>query len=247
MKFGVGQPVRRFEDLSLITGRGHYTDDIHLPGMALAYVLRSPQAHAAIRSLDAAAARGMPGVLLVLTGTDVNAEGLGDVPCLSPLRIATARPRTRRRGRSWRRPRCATSASRSPWWSPRRSPRRATPPRRSSSTTRHLPAVADARAAIEPGAPQLFDGIPGNLVFDWDNDTSDFAATDAAFASAARVTTLELVNNRVVANSMEPRNAIGAWDAASGRPALYTATQGSAFRARSASREVLKLPKEKVR
>ena len=99
-----------------------------------------------------------------------------------------------------------------------------------------LPAVTDARAALEQGAPQLFDGIPGNLVFDWDNDTSDFAATDAAFAKAAHVTTLELVNNRVVANSMEPRNAIGDWDAAAGRPVLYTAHAGLAFRARSAGR-----------
>ena len=110
-----------------------------------------------------------------------------------------------------------------------------------------LPAVTDARAALEQGAPQLFDGIPGNLVFDWDNDTSDFAATDAAFAKAAHVTTLEIVNNRVVANSMEPRNAIGDWDAAAGRPVLYTGTQGSHFVRDPLAEAVLKVPKEKLR
>ena len=110
-----------------------------------------------------------------------------------------------------------------------------------------LPAVTDARAALEKGAPQLFDGIPGNLVFDWDNDTSDFAATDAAFAKAAHVTTLEIVNNRVVANSMEPRNAIGDWDAAGGRPVLYTGTQGSHFVRDPLAEAVLKIPKEKLR
>ena len=85
MKFGIGQPMRRDEDLRLVTGQGRYTDDIVLPRMAHAFVLRSPIAHARIKRLDAAAARRMPGVLLVLTGEDVRADGLGDVPCTAPL------------------------------------------------------------------------------------------------------------------------------------------------------------------
>src|ERR1041385_511855 len=85
MKFGVGQPVRRFEDQSLITGTGLYTDDIHLDKAAQAYVVRARVAHANIRKIDTAAARNMPGVLLVLTGEDVKADGLGDVPCHAPL------------------------------------------------------------------------------------------------------------------------------------------------------------------
>src|SRR6478672_29970 len=103
------------------------------------------------------------------------------------------------------------------------------------------------RAAFEIGAPQLFNSIPGNLVFDWDNETSDFAAVDAAFAKAAHVTTLELVNNRVVVNAMEPRNAIGDYDATSGRLVLYSATQGSHFVRDPLAEAVLKLPKEKLR
>ena len=98
-----------------------------------------------------------------------------------------------------------------------------------------------------PGAPQLFDHIPGNIVFDWDNDTGDAKATDAAFAKAARVVTLDLVNNRVVVNSMEPRNAIADYDAASGRSTLYTATQGAHFVRDPLAEIVLKMPKDKLR
>ena len=121
------------------------------------------------------------------------------------------------------------------------------PPRRSKLDYEQLPAVTAAKAALAPGAPQLFDHIPGNLVFDWDNDMGDAKATDAAFAEANRVVTLELVNNRVVANSMEPRNAIADYDAASGRSTLYTATQGPHFVRDPLAEAVLKIPKEKLR
>ena len=110
-----------------------------------------------------------------------------------------------------------------------------------------LPAVTDAKEAAAPSAPQLFDHIPGNIVFDWDNDLGDAKATDAAFAKAARVVTIELVNNRVVANSMEPRNAIGDYDPASDRSTLYTATQGPHFVRDPLAELVLKLPKDKLR
>ena len=110
-----------------------------------------------------------------------------------------------------------------------------------------LPAAVDVRAAMASGATPLFEQIPNNVVFDWDNDTSDFAATDAAFARAAHVTALEMINNRVVVNSMEPRNAIGDYDAAAGRPVLYTATQGSHFVRDPLAENVLKIPKEKLR
>src|SRR5438093_10753720 len=98
MKFGIGQPMRRHEDLRLITGRGRYTDDIILPRMTHAFVLRAPVAHAHIKRIDVAAARRMRGVLLVATGEDVRADGLGDVPCMVPLvnRDGTARHDTPR-------------------------------------------------------------------------------------------------------------------------------------------------------
>src|SRR5262245_8141393 len=247
MKFGVGQPIRRVEDQNLITGQGRYTDDIQLEKAARAVVLRAQVAHANIRKLDVTTARKMPGVLLILTGDDVKADGLGDLPCTAPLNSRDGKPR-----HDTPRPALAIGKVR----------HLGQPVALVIAETllqaqdaaeaieidyEMLPAVTDGRAALESGAPQLFDGIPGNLVFDWDNDTSDFAATDAAFAKAAHVTTLEIINNRVVVNSMEPRNAIGDWDSAAGRPVLYTATQGSHFVRDPLAEAVLKIPKEKLR
>ena len=93
MKFGIGQPVRRYEDLRLITGRGRYTDDVILPNTARAFVLRSPVAHGRLRRVDAAAARQMPGVLVVATGTEVQAEELGNLACQTPLNNSDGTPR----------------------------------------------------------------------------------------------------------------------------------------------------------
>jgi len=247
MKFGVGQPVRRFEDQTLITGNGRYTDDIKLDRMTQAYVLRAQVAHANIKKIDTTAARTMPGVLLVLTGEDVKADGLGDVPCHAPLNNRDGSPR-----RDTPRPALATGKVRHVGQPVALVVAETLAQAQDAAEAiqidyEQLPSVTDARAALQKGAPQLFDGIPGNLVFDWDNDTSDFAAVDAAFAKAAHVTRLEIINNRVVANSMEPRNAIGDYDAASGRPVLYTATQGSHFVRDPLAEAVLKVPKEKLR
>ena len=93
MKFGIGQPVRRYEDLRLITGQGRYTDDVTLPHTAHAFVLRSPVAHARLRRLDAAAARQMPGVLFVATGAEVQTDGLGNLACQTPLNNNDGTPR----------------------------------------------------------------------------------------------------------------------------------------------------------
>src|SRR6516162_1705798 len=247
MKFGVGQPVRRHEDFRLIRGQGRYTDDIALPRMTYAFVLRAPVAHARIARMDVGAARTMPGVLFVVSGDDVRAEGLGDIPCTTPLVGRDGKPR-------------------------HDTPR----PALAQGTVRHvgqpvalvvaetyaqardaaevivvdydtLPAVTDAKAATEAGAPQLFEHIPNNIVFDWDNDVGDAKATDAAFAKATRVVALELVNNRVVVNSMEPRNAVADYDPASGRSTLYTGTQGPHFVRDQLAEPVLNLPKDKVR
>src|SRR5262245_47601563 len=215
--------------------------------MTQAFVLRSQVAHAKIRKLDVAAARKMPGVLLVLTGDDVEADGLGDVPCHAPLNNRDGSPR-----HDTPRPALAIGKARHVGQPVALVVAEALAQARDAGDAieidyEQLPSVTDARAALEIGAPQLFNSIPGNLVFDWDNETSDFAAVDAAFAKAAHVTTLELVNNRVVVNAMEPRNAIGDYDATSGRLVLYSATQGSHFVRDPLAEAVLKLPKEKLR
>ena len=247
MKFGIGQPLRRYEDVRLVTGKGRYTDDIALPRMAFAAVLRSPVAHARLVKVDAAAARKLPGVLLVLTGDDVKADGLGDVPCLHPLTSRDGKPR-----HDTPRPVLAIGKVRHVGQPVAFVVAETLAQARDAAEAveveyDELPAVVESRAAIAPGAPQVFDHIPGNVIFDWDNDMTDAKATNAAFAKAKRITRLEIVNNRVVANSMEPRNAIGDYDPSSDRSTLYTTTQGPHFVRDPLAEMILKIGKGKLR
>jgi carbon-monoxide dehydrogenase large subunit len=247
MKFGIGQPVRRHEDLRLITGQGRYTDDITLPRMTHAYVLRSPVAHARIKRIDVAAARRLPDVLLVATGEDIRADGLGDVPCTVPLVSRDGKPR-----HDTPRPVLALDKVRHVGQPVALIVAETLAAARDAAEAidvdyDQLPAVTEVKDASAPSAPRLFEHIPGNVVFDWDNDMGDAKATDAAFAKAARVVALELTNNRIVVNSMEPRNAIGDYDPAAGRSTLYTATQGPHFVRDPLAEIVLKLPKDKLR
>ena len=247
MKFGIEQPVRRHEDLRLSSGRGRYTDDISLPRMAHAVVLRSNVAHAQLKRVDAAAARGMPGVVLVATGDDLRADGLGDIPCVTPLVNRDGTPR-----HDTPRPALAVGKVRHVGQPVALVVAETLPAARDAAEAiqidyEPLPAVTEAKDAIAAGAPQLFDSIAGNIVFDWDNDKGDAKATDAAFAQAAHVVRLELVNNRVAVNSMEPRNAVADYDSDSGRSTLYTATQGPHFVRDPLAELVLKIPKDKLR
>jgi aerobic carbon-monoxide dehydrogenase large subunit len=247
MKFGIGQPVRRHEDLRLITGHGRYTDDIALPRTAHAFVVRAPVAHARITRIDVAAARRIPGVLFVATGEDVRADGLGDVPCLVPLANRDGTPR-----HDTPRPLLTLGKVRHAGQPVAFVVAETLVAARDAAEAievdyEPLPVVTDAKEAIAPDAPQLFDHVPGNLVFDWDNDLGDAKATDAAFAKAKHVVSLDLINNRVVANSMEPRNAIADYDPASGRSTLYTATQGPHFVRDPLADALLKIPKEQLR
>src|SRR5215469_5234681 len=245
MKFGIGQPVRRVEDLRLITGQGLYTDDIVVPQTAQAFVLRAPVAHAAIKRIDTAKARAMPGVLLVAAGEDL-AE-LGDVPCVTPLNNRDGSPR-----HDTPRPLLAQGKVRHVGQPVALVVAETLAAARDAAEAIDveydpLPSVTDAKAATAAAAPQLFDHISGNIVFDWDNDMGDAKATDAAFAAAAHVVALELINNRVVVNSMEPRNALADYDPQSGRSTLYTATQGPHFVRDPLAELVLKMPKDMLR
>jgi aerobic carbon-monoxide dehydrogenase large subunit len=173
MKFGIGQPVRRYEDLRLITGRGRYTDDVTLPRMAHAFVLRAPVAHAVIKRVDAAAARRMPGILFVATGDDVRADGLGDVPCTVPLTNRDGTPR-----HDTPRPVLAFGKVRHVGQPVALVVAETLAAARDAAEAieveyESLPAVTEAKDAIAAGAPLLFDHIPGNVVFDWDNDAGD--------------------------------------------------------------------------
>jgi carbon-monoxide dehydrogenase large subunit len=227
-QFGFGQSVKRKEDPRLLTGRGRYIEDLHLAGECHAVFLRSPHAHAAIRSLDTAAALEAPGVLAVLTGTDLQADGIGGVPCdfdlpsfpprpgtpvpfIQPPYPALAQERVRYVGES-----VALILAES-----------AVEARDAAELIEidyeSLPAVTDVTAAAGPEAPQLWPQAPGNIAFTWDAGTQE--ATKAAFVKAHRVVSAELTNARIIMAALETRGALAEYDAATQRFTFHTASQ----------------------
>jgi len=226
VQFGIGQPVRRKEDQRFITGAGRYLDDIRLPREAYAHVLRSPHAHARITSIDVAAAKAEPGVIAVLTGADAEADGIAPIPCLAPIPIkpgTAAQNFPRRALLATERVRfvgdgVALVVAETPAAAKDAAERIAV-------EYEGLPAVTDLAAAARDGAPQIWPEAPGNLNFTWED--GDKAKTDAAFARASRIVEIDVVNSRVVPNSMEPRGAIGVHDAAEDSYTLYASSQGA--------------------
>ena len=243
-QFGVGQPVRRLEDERLLTGAGRYTDDIALPGQAHGFVVRSPIAHAVIGRLDVAAARAAPGVLGVYTAAELEAGGVGTIKCIAL-----------QKGKDG-------VLMQNPPWAPLAGER-----------VRHvgdpvafvvaetlaqardaaelieidydaLPAVVETAAALLPDAPLVHETLPSNLALDF--ALGDEAGVAAAFAQAARVARVEIVNNRLVVNSLEPRGALAEYDAASGRFTLTSGNQGI-FRLRGQVAAILGVPEDAVR
>jgi carbon-monoxide dehydrogenase large subunit len=244
-KFALGQSVTRFEDVALVQGRGRYADDVRLENELHAYVLRSPHAHAAIRRIDTTAARTAPGVLAVLTGADVKADGLGDIPCMIPVTNPDGTPRG-----ETPRPLLAIGRVRHVG-DPVALVVADTLPRAKDAAElievdyEPLPAVADTHGATKPGAPLVWPEVKGNVCFEL--AYGDAKAVDAAFKRAARIVKLELENNRLVANPLEPRVAVADYDPATGRSTLYTPTQGPHVIHGQLTDAILKLDKEKVR
>jgi carbon-monoxide dehydrogenase large subunit len=243
--FGIGQPVRRREDKRFITGAGCFTDDINLAGQAYACILRSHHAHARIRAIDTSAAKAAPGVLAVYTIDDLDAEGYGEIPTqakvpgragsemFAPTRPVLARGTVRYVGNP-----VAYIVAESHEAA------------RDAAELIHidyedLPAVINLTAAHAAGAPLLYPEHGSNLCVHW--ESHDGAAVEAAFAKAATIVSLDFVNNRVVGSPMEPRVAIGDWDAANEQYILHSPTQGVIRVQNSLANNVLKVPKEKLR
>ncbi|MFG1223094.1 xanthine dehydrogenase family protein molybdopterin-binding subunit [Xanthobacter wiegelii] len=217
----IGAAVRRKEDHRFITGKGRYTDDLDRPGQAYAYFIRSPYAHARIRHLDATTAKTMPGVVDVLTGADLAADGLGDLICGwmihskdgSPMKMgshpALAKEKVRYVGdhvavviaETLNQAKDAALAVEVEY--------------------ELLPAVADLGTATD--GEQIHDCAPRNTAFEW--ELGDKAATEAAFARAAKVTSIDIVNNRLAPNAIEPRAAIGEYDSGDEAYTLWTTSQ----------------------
>jgi len=220
---GIGASVRRKEDQRFITGNGNYLDDMNRVGQAHGYFLRSPHAHAKINSINLDAAKAAPGVVDIFLGTDMAADGIGGLICGWGINSKDGTPHN-------------------------------APPHNSMAidAVRHvgdqvafviadtlqqakdaselidvdyseLPAVTDISKALAAGAPQIHEEAPGNQCYDW--ELGDKAAVDAAFANAHSISKIDLINNRVAPNPMEPRAALGEYDMGSEELTLYTTSQ----------------------
>src|SRR5258708_2432699 len=241
----IGTPVRRREDYRFLTGQATDTDDINRPGQLYAYILRSSHANARITGVDIGAAAKAAGIAAVYTGKDLEADGVGGLPC------------------GWQ----IHSKDGSPMQEPPH-------PVLAFDRVRHVgdpvavviadtlghardaselikvdyaiePSVTNATEALKPGAPLVFAEVPGNVCYDW--QLGDLAATDAALKSAVRVVKLDLINNRLVPNAMEPRAAIGDFDRATGEHTLYTTSQNPHVIRLLMGAFVLHIPEAKLR
>ena len=243
-KYGVGQPVRRKEDDTLVRGKGKYTDDFNLPGQAYAWIVRSSHAHGIIRGIDTAAAKAMPGVLGVWTGTDLAAANYGPFTCGLPLKSRDGSPllqtnRTALMSDKVRYVGDPVAFVVAETLAQARDAAEAV-----GLDIDPLPAVTNAEEATKPGAPQLYDHIPNNVALDY--HFGDAAKVDAAFAAAAHVTKLDIVNTRVAVVAMEPRAALASYDKSSERYTIQVPTQGVAGNRVNLAKNILKVPNDKV-
>jgi carbon-monoxide dehydrogenase large subunit len=244
-KFGIGQSVRRKEDVRLLTGTGLYTDDINRENQAWMVVLRSPHAHAKILSINTDAAKAAPGVVTVLTGHDAKADGLGLFPVMVEVPGKDGKP----------------------LWCPERHILQTEAVRFVGdpvaiviAETRAeaqdaaemievdydiLPSITDTATALDDGAPVIWPERGSNLCVHWSNGRE--AQAEAAFAKAAKIVSVDLVNNRLVGNPMEPRVALGEYDPAQDHYTLHSPTQGVVRVRESLAKFIFKLPKEQVR
>jgi carbon-monoxide dehydrogenase large subunit len=220
---GIGASVKRKEDRRFLLGKGNYVDDMVLPNQTYGVFVRSVEAHAKLKKVDTAAARKAPGVVAVFTGDDIAADGLGPLPCgwlikskdgsnmIEPPHPALAQGKVRHVGDPIAMVIATSKAA-----------------ARAAAglvdvTYESLPAVGQLADAFKPTKAPVHDEAPNNVCYDW--HIGDLAATDAAFAKAAHVVELDLTNNRLAPNAIEPRAAIGDYDNANDHYTLYTTSQ----------------------
>ena len=241
---GIGASVKRREDGRFLAGRGHYVDDMNRPGQLYAVIRRSDRPHARLRGIDTAAAMAAPGVVAVYTGADIAADGLGGIPCgwqihnkdgspmAEPMHPVLAIGKVRHVGDPIAVVIAETKAQAKD------------AAELLAIDFEDLPGVADLRAAAAGGAPLVHDDVAGNVCYDWHIGDKD--AVDAAFARAKHVAKLDLVNNRLIPNAMEPRAALGECDVA-GNYTLSTTSQNPHVIRLLMGAFVLHIPEHKLR
>ena len=241
---GIGASVKRREDGRFLAGRGHYVDDMNRPGQLYAVIRRSDRPHARLRGIDTAAAMAAPGVVAIYTGADIAADGLGGIPCgwqihnkdgspmAEPMHPVLAIGKVRHVGDPIAVVIAETKAQAKD------------AAELLAIDFEDLPGVADLRAAAAGGAPLVHDDVAGNVCYDWHIGDKD--AVDAAFARAKHVVKLDLVNNRLIPNAMEPRAALGECDVA-GNYTLSTTSQNPHVIRLLMGAFVLHIPEHKLR
>ena len=242
---GIGASVRRKEDVRFLSGHGNYTDDINRPYQLHAFIKRSDRPHATINSIDTAAAKCAPGVVAVFVGADLAADGVGGLPCgwqihnkdgspmAEPPHPVLAIGKVRHVGD----PVAVVIAE------TRQQAKDASELLEIDYTD--LPSAATMPRALAAGAPAVHDDVPSNLCYDW--HIGDKAIVDGIFAGAAKVVKLDLTNNRLVPNAMEPRAALGDFDTSSGDFTLYTTSQNPHVIRLLMGAFVLHIPENKLR
>ena len=241
-KFAVGQPVPRNEDPILLRGQGRYTDDLNLPGQACAVMVRSGHAHGVINGIDTEAASQMPGALGIYTGTDLTAAGIKNMPLGMAIPTADGTPPHR--------PSYPVLTSDKVRYDPIAIVVAETVSQAKDAAEAvfvdidSLPAVTSCKAAAQPGAPLIHEGVPDNVAAHFHYGDAEKVA--AAFIAAAHVTHLDIPSNRIVVCAMEPRSAIAEYDAETDRYTLRVGCQG-VFGLKSGLANVLGVDKQNVR
>ncbi len=245
VKFGVNQSVDRVEDNRLVTGAGQYTDDITVEGQLYAYMLRSPIAHAKILSLDIEDARQAPGVVDIITGQELSAAKANELPCMIPLKNRDGSNRA-----DPGHPVLATDEVRYVGDNIALVIAETLAEAKDAAELIYvdfdeLDAVTDTGTAAEDDKPQVHANVTNNTAFDWEHGSGD--DVDALFAKASHVTSVDLVNNRVVVNSMEPRGLIADWNADEEKMTVHMGTQGGWVLKGLLANAILHIPEDKVR
>ncbi len=244
-EFAIGQPVPRFEDPRLVKGHGRYIADMVFPGMVYGYVLRSPHAHARIRSIDTSKARAAPGVLAVITAADYKMAGFGDLPVPGGLKRRDGAPGYRPRYPALAEDRVRMIGDYVAFVVGETLYQAIDASELIEVDYEPLPAIVSTGEAIKPGAPLVWDDCPNNIGFVQVEGNKE--ATDAAFAKAAHVVKHDFVINRVTAATMEPRGCIGLFEPIEGRFTIYTTLQRTNVFQTELSQHVLKVPDSKIR
>ncbi len=244
-QYGIGQPIRRKEDARLLTGNGRYTDDVNLDGQAYVYFLRSPYAHAKINSIDTTDALAAPGVIAIYTSADLIADGVKPIPCEANAKSLKGVP-------LFKPPRHALAFERARYAGEPVAMIIAESVNAGKDASEliqidyeELPAIADTSRLADPDAPVVWDDLGSNVGLHW--ETQESAISEAIFKTAYKTVELDLLNNRLVGNPMEPRCAVSEHDPKTGRTTLYAPSQGGRRVINAIAKDILNVPQQSLR